>query len=149
MSATALPAERLDIGLIILRLILGVVFTAHGAQKLFVFGLDGITEAFGGLGIPLAGILAPAVALAEFFGGIALVIGLFTRVSAAVLAATMLGALTIVHLPAGFFLPNGIEFVLSLLGGVVAIALIGGGSYSADTVLARRRGTGPAGRRPS
>lgn len=135
----ALTATRSDVGLAILRLVLGAVFIAHGGQKLFVYGLDGVTEAFGGMGLPFAGLLAPVVALAEFVGGIALIVGLFTRLSAVVLAATMLGAVTIVHLPAGFFLPNGYEFALTMLGGAIAIALTGPGSYSAEAVLARRR----------
>lgn len=141
-TGNAPSSQRLDVGLAVLRLALGIVFIAHGSQKLFIYGFDGLTESFAGMGIPFAGILAPAVALAEFFGGIALVVGLFTRVSATVLAATMVGAVTIVHLPAGFFLPNGYEFAFSLLGGAAALALMGAGSYSADTVLARRRGTG-------
>lgn len=146
MSTNTIPAARVDIGLAILRLALGVVFIAHGAQKIFVYGIDGVAEGFAGMGIPLAGLAAAAVAYAEFLGGAALVLGLFTRVSAAVLAVTMAGALLIAHLPAGFFLPNGIEFVFALLGGAVTLALIGAGSYSADTVLARRRDPGVGGR---
>ncbi len=147
MSTTStLPATRLDIGLAILRLALGVVFVAHGAQKVFVYGIDGVAEGFAGMGIPLPGLTAALVAFAELLGGAALVIGLFTRVSASLLAVTMAGALFIAHLPAGFFLPNGYEFVLALMGGAVALALIGAGSYSADTVLARRRGAGSGGR---
>lgn len=140
MSATnTLPAARADLGLAILRLALGVVFIAHGAQKLFVYGIDGVSASFASMGVPLAGVIAPVVSIAEFLGGAALVIGLFTRVSAALLAATMAGALFIAHLPAGFFLPNGYEFVFALMGGALTLALIGAGSYSADTVIARRR----------
>ncbi|MEX1183555.1 MAG: DoxX family protein [Gemmatimonadota bacterium] len=72
---------------------------AHGAQKLFVLGLPGLIEGFGVMGIPLADVAAPAVALLEFFGGIALFAGLFTPVVAAGLALVMLGALVLVHLP--------------------------------------------------
>jgi putative oxidoreductase len=52
----------------------------------------------------------------------------------------MLGALILVHLPAGFFLPNGIEFVLALFGGAAALALTGPGVFSIDAVLGRRLG---------
>jgi putative oxidoreductase len=141
--------NRADIGLAILRLVIGTVFIAHGAQKLFVFGLDGVADAFGGLGLPLAGLLGPAVAFAEFVGGIALVVGLFARVSGAVLAGTMLGAVTVVHLQAGFFLPNGYEFALAMLGGAAAISLTGPGSFSAEAIIARRRNARTSYGRPS
>lgn len=131
---------RLHAALAVLRLIIGTVFVAHGAQKLFVFGIAGLTGAFEGMGVPLAGVVAPAVALGEFLGGLALIAGLFTRVASLGLALTMLGAIVLVHLPAGFFLPDGMEFVLTLFGGTVALALTGPGTYSVDSVLAHRRG---------
>lgn len=128
-----------DIGLTIVRVIAGLIFVAHGAQKLFVFGLDGVTGAFAGMGIPLPSLVGPAVALLEFFGGLALIAGLLTPIVSALLAADMLGALLLVHLPAGFFLPNGFEFVLALLGMTAALVLTGPGRYAVDTVIAARR----------
>jgi putative oxidoreductase len=139
MSVLHEPTRRqLNLGLGILRGVVGAIFVAHGAQKLFVNGFAGVTGAFEGMGIPLAAVVAPAVSLLEFFGGLALVAGLMTRPAALGLAATMLGAMLLVHLPAGFFLPNGVEFVLALFGSSAALVLLGGGAYSVDARLARR-----------
>ena len=77
MSATLVSSPRLaprfDLALTILRIVVGVIFVAHGYQKLFVFGLSGVTSGFAGMGVPLAGIVAPLVAILECFGGLALI----------------------------------------------------------------------------
>ena len=134
------PSTRqVNVALTMLRAITGIVFIAHGGQKLFVYGFAGVSGAFGQLGIPMPGIVGPFIALLEFFGGIALILGLLTRLAALGLAATMLGAMLLVHLAGGFFMPNGIEFVLSLLGASGTLAITGAGGFSLDAVIDRRR----------
>ena len=139
-NITTRPDRRIDAGLALLRTAVGTVFVAHGAQKLFTFGLAGVAGAFGQMGVPLAGIAGPAVAFVEFFGGLALIAGLLTRLAGVGLSAVMLGALLLVHLPAGFFLPNGYEFVGTLLAAAAALSLTGPGAFSVDALIARRRG---------
>src|SRR3954471_16620792 len=85
----------------LVRIIIGIVFAAHGYQKLFMMGLAGVTQGFTKMGIPMPTITAPLVALLEFFGGIGLIIGFLTRLIGLGLAIDMLGALTMVHLANG------------------------------------------------
>jgi putative oxidoreductase len=126
ISVTAAPP--VDLALLVLRLGTGVIIAAHGYQKLFMFGIGGTTQFFAGVGAPLPEITAPLVAILEFAGGIALILGVLTRLVALALAIDMLAALVIVHLPNGFFLPDGIEFVLALLTAFATLALTGAGA---------------------
>ncbi|MCJ1705786.1 DoxX family protein [Rathayibacter sp. VKM Ac-2926] len=135
---SALPGA--SAGLLVLRLALGAVFLAHGWQKIAVDGLAATTEGFGAMGIPFAAVLAPVAAFTELLGGAAIIVGLLTRIAAAGLAITALVALVVVHLPSGFFAATGgIEFVLVLAAGAVALALTGAGRLSVDALLRRRR----------
>ena len=127
-----------SIGIALVRIITGVTFIAHGYQKLFVYGMGGVQAAFAKMNAPMPMVTGPLVALLEFFGGLALVVGLLTRLAALGLAIDMLGAILLVHLAAGFFLPTGYEFALLLMVASLALAVGGPGAFSLDDVIAAR-----------
>lgn len=133
-------ASRLSTGLAILRVVVGVVFLVYGYQKLFLMGIPGVTGFFTQIGAPLPGVSALLVSVLEFGGRPALILGLFTLPVALLLAADMLGAILLVHLPAGFSVAEGgYEFVLTLFAASLALALTGPGAYALDAVLRRSR----------
>jgi putative oxidoreductase len=131
--------RQINIALAVLRITVGAIFIAHGGQKVFTFGLGNVAGMFGHMGIPLAGFMGPFVALLELLAGVALVLGLLTRLAALGLALYMLGAIRFVHFKGGFFLPSGYEFALALLSANIALMFAGSGAASLDGWLYRRR----------
>jgi len=125
---------------VVLRVPIGLILAAHGSQKLFAwfggYGLDGTGQWMASVGLNPGFIMALLAGSAEFFGGVALMLGLLTRPAAAINALTMLVALFWVHWGKGFFLDtHGIEYALALLSANVALIFIGGGRYSLDRYL--------------
>jgi putative oxidoreductase len=118
----------LDVALFAVRIAAGVIFIAHGSQKLLgAFGGDGLETTVLKFGSPLGYL----VAIGEFFGGVGLVFGLLSRFSAAALIVIMIGAIVKVHGANGFFLEKrGFEYNLSLIGNLLPTFLCGPGQFS-------------------
>ena len=134
----------------VLRLVIGAIFVAHGAQKLFGIwgggGIDGTTAFFTQLGLAPAMPLAILVGVVEFAGGLMLICGALTLVVSLALTVNMLVAIAKVHLANGFFLPGGYEFNLALIGALVSLMLTGPGALSIDGQRARSAESEAAGR---
>jgi putative oxidoreductase len=137
-------ATEAQLGSLALRLPLAIIFMAHGAQKLFGwfggYGLEGTGQWMASIGLAPGYLMALLAGSGEFFGGLAILLGLVTRPAAAVLAFTMVVAIFSVHIDHGLFMSNnGYEFALALLSGAVGLLALGGGAWSLDRVLVSGR----------
>lgn len=149
--AQALFHSRSGVAALILRVPVGLILAAHGAQKLFGwfggYGLEGTGQWMASIGLA-PGYLMALLAGAEFFGGLALVLGLLTRPAALVSAFTMLVAIFAVHIGNGLFMSNnGYEYALTLFVVTLGLAIQGGGRFALDNLLAQRFADAQAGRR--
>lgn len=128
-------------GSAVLRVFVGTVFVAHGAQMLFGawggLGLSGTAAFMGQLGLGPGFPLALLVALVELVGGLMLIIGAFALFAALALAIVMGVAIWKVHFAGGFFLPAGYEYAFVLLGALISLMLTGPGAFSIDGRRAR------------
>lgn len=138
------PAINPSWGATALRLTAGYVFLVHGGQDLFRSGFSGLAETFGSLHIPVPFASAVVVTLLEFFGGIALWLGVFTRGVAALLAIDMLVAVMVVLFEPSMFQKGGVELPLMMLGASIALALSGPGALALAGRIAVRRDTTPS-----
>ena len=135
-----------DVSLTFLRLVLGVVFFAHGAQKMLGwfggYGFHATIGFFGHLGIPAP--VAVLVICIEFFGGLGLIVGLLTRIAALGIGVEMIGAIFMVHMPNGFFMNwlgkqkgEGFEYHLLAIAIAGTLLLRGAGKFSVDHALSK------------
>jgi putative oxidoreductase len=130
-------------GALALRVPVGIIFAAHGAQKLFGwfggYGLEGTAGWMESIGLAPGLLMALLAGSAEFLGGLALVLGLFTRPAAFALSIAMLVAIFSVHFANGLFMSNnGYEFGLALLAASVSLLFSGAGKASLDALIAKK-----------
>jgi putative oxidoreductase len=131
---------RAGFGLTAIRIVVGIIFAAHGAQKLFGmfggYGIAGTAQYMESLGLAPGHLMAILAGGTEFFGGLALIIGLLVRPAALGLTFLSLVAIFSVHIHNGLFMTNnGYEFALALLGGSVAVLIEGAGKFSVDHAI--------------
>lgn len=128
------------LGLLIVRLVVGLLFVGHGAQKLFgMFGGYG-PKGTGGwmesIGIKPGVAMAVAAGLMEFIGGLLFAAGLLTPLAAVLIVITMVGAIASVHGKNGLWVTsNGYEYNMVLIAVAVGVALVGAGDYSLDAII--------------
>jgi putative oxidoreductase len=135
-----------DVGMLLVRLALGIVIFPHGAQKLLGwFGGQGFSATMQGMGQMLPSAIVFLVIVIEFFGSLGLIVGLLGRVAALGVLAVMLGAMFTVHLPNGFFMNwsgqqagEGYEYHILAAGMALAILIRGSGSLSVDRALSEK-----------
>lgn len=137
-----LVTNHIGIGPTLIRLIAGIIFMAHGSQKLFGWfaggGLAGTTQMMANLGFEPARLFALVCANAEFFGGLLLLIGLLTRLAGLALSINMLTAILTVHISHGFFSSDGgYEYALLLFTCALAFLISGAGRFSFDHLMTR------------
>jgi putative oxidoreductase len=130
----------LSLGLLIIRLVIGLSFAAHGVQKLFGwlggYGLKGTGGWFESIGIKPGVTMAFLAGFAELAGGLLFAAGLFTPIAGVVLALTMLVAIVKVHAANGYWsTQNGYEYNLALVAITIGVALTGAGKYALDAIL--------------
>ncbi|UCM91693.1 DoxX family protein [Streptomyces marincola] len=126
-------------GLLLLRLAIGLTMAAHGTQKLFGWfdgaGLEATGAGYTAMGYPGGETMALVAGLSETLGGLGLALGLFTPLAAAAVVGTMINAIVAVHWENGFFLPAGYEYTMVLCLGAAALALTGPGRLALDPLL--------------
>jgi len=137
-AAHAATVHAYDVGLLLIRLALGLTMAAHGAQKLFGWfgggGISGTGQFFTMSGYPSGEGMAVVAGLSELLGGLGLAAGLLTPLAGAAVVGTLVNALA-VKWGGGFFAPAGVEYEILLAAAAAGIALTGPGRYALDRFL--------------
>lgn len=136
-------AQTQSIATTIARIILGVIFFAHGWQKFFQTGIGNVATGFEAMGVPAPTFSAWFAGIVELVGGAALIIGLAVPVAAILLIIDMAGAIITTHMDQGFWNGDGgYEFNLALIAGLIAVGFVAQGPLSVDgNVLGKRTGS--------
>ncbi len=140
---TSLFTSNARLSALVLRVPVGIVLAAHGAQKLFAwfggYGLEGTGQYMESIGLAPGFLMALLAGSAEFFGGLALVLGVLTRPAALVSAFTMLMAIFTAHISNGLFLSNGgYEYALALFAATLSLVFSGAGRLAVDNLIANK-----------
>lgn len=140
---TKILASQNSFAPLAIRIPVGLILAAHGAQKLFGwfggYGLEGTGKWMSSIGLEPGLLMAALSGSAEFFGGLFLVLGLLTRPASVVVAFTMVVAIFSVHIHNGLFMSNnGYEYALALLAAAVSLLISGGGRASVDSLIANK-----------
>lgn len=131
-----------SIGLLGARVILGIIFIAHGWQKFHTNGIDATAKFFDGAGVPFPRFSAYYATWVELVGGALLILGLALPLVAILLIIDMIGAIVTVHWDAGFWgADGGYELPLALIGGLLAVGFAAAGGLAVDGHLRRRSRT--------
>jgi len=143
MNLQPVFSTQAGLSALLLRVPVGLILAAHGAQKLFGwfggYGLEGTGQWMASIGLEPGFLMALLAGSAEFFGGLALALGVLTRPAAILTAFTMLVATFSVHIGNGLFMANnGYEYALTLFVVSIALAVQGAGSLSVDQLIAEK-----------
>ncbi len=139
MKSAVNSAVPRDVAILLARIGLGIIFLAHGLQKLNTWGYSGTKAAFDGMGAPVPGVSAFLATWIEILGGVALIAGVLTPIFGLLLFLDMVGAFFIAHSDKGIWISDGgYELVLGLGAGSLAIAAVGAGMFSLDRLLGSR-----------
>jgi putative oxidoreductase len=125
-----------DAALLVIRVILFISFLLHGLMK-YNMGLSNVGASFAKMGIPLGTVAGPGITILEILGSVALLLGIGTRIVAALLVCDMLGAIMFVHAKNGYTGQGGMELVALLGTMALTLALSGAGKYSIDARIGR------------